>query len=212
MSVEQEIRDSVDAVKAPGTFNIVNVLKDRGYPETTVSVILNEQIAYKAASVRERLEEIKDDKSESAKKERLELEQTIDSLRAELSASAYTVHLTGIPEGKREEIYREARKKYPVEYEAPNQMQSILGNAQRVEKDSPERDALFTDFLWQAHIKKIVDPEGNEQTEFTYNTIKSMREGFPISATMKINEAVEKLRTATAVFIMETGEDFLAKP
>jgi len=39
-----------------------------------------------------------------------------------------------------------------------------------------------------------------------------MRESFPLNAMVKINEAIEKLRASTAVFTMETGEDFLAKP
>jgi len=29
---------------------------------------------------------------------------------------------------------------------------------------------------------------------------------------MKVNDAIDKMRTATAMFIIGTGEDFLAKP
>jgi hypothetical protein len=39
-----------------------------------------------------------------------------------------------------------------------------------------------------------------------------MRESFPLNAMVRINEAIEKLRAATAIFTIETGEDFLAKP
>ena len=212
MSIEEEIREAVDVAKAPGSFNIISVLQDRGYPEASVSFVMDEKIAYEASAIQERINEILADKSEDAKKERIELTAKLKDLTDKLSKNVYTIHLMGVSEGKREEIYREARKKYPVEYEPINPVQGLIGNATRTEKESPERDALFTDFLWQAYIKKIVDPEGNEQTEFPYNVIKAMREGLPISATIKINEAIEKLRTATAVFIMETGEDFLAKP
>lgn len=213
MSAEEEIREAVDEAKAPGTFNIVNVLQDRGYPKTTVRIILDEQSAFDASVLEERLKELdKEQETTDVKKEKLKLIADIEEARKKLVENFYTVHLEGIPEGKREDLYREARKKYPVQYEDASPVQALLQNVQRAEKESPERDALFTDFLWQAHIKKIVDPQGNEQTEFAYSTIKAMREGFPISATLKINEAIEKLRTATAVFIMETSEDFLAKP
>lgn len=210
---DEEIREAVESAKSPNTFNIINVLKDRGYPGTTVQVILDEKLAYEAALLNDRLKELDGKKdNEAIKKERGELLQQIEEMRQKLVDSAYTVHLEGVTEGKREELFREARKKYPIEYEQSQNIQSMLSGNSRVQKESPERDSLFTDLLWQAHIKKIVDPDGNEQTEFPYNTVKAMREGFPLSATVKINEAIEKLRTATAIFIMETGEDFLAKP
>lgn len=212
MSEQEDIRESVDAAKAPGTFNILNVLKGRGYPKSTVSIILNEELAYEASLLKSKLDDIEKSKSPKAKADREDLIAKIEEMREELSASAYTVHLEGVTEGKREELYRDARKKYPVEYEENTSVQSLVSGVTRTEKESPERDALFTDLLWQAHIKKIVDPEGNEQTEFPYATIREMRNSFPVSAIVKINDAIESLRTATAVFIMETGEDFLAKP
>lgn len=213
MSIEEEIRESVDEAKAPGTFNIVNVLQGRGYPKTTVQIILDEQLAYDASVMNDRLKELDSaPDTEATKAERIELIAKVEQARKSLIDSSYTIHLEGIPEGKREELFREARKKYPIEYEARNDIGGLLSGQQRVEKESPERDALFTDFLWLEHIKKIVDPSGNEQNAFTYSIVKTMRESFPISATMKINEAIEKLRTSTAVFIMETDEDFLAKP
>ena len=210
---EEEIRESVDEAKAPGTFNIMAVLKDRGYPKDKITVFIDEEMAYEAAKLKEELDSIDSkNKTESAKKNRADLADKIDEIREQLAKSAYVIHLEGISEGKREEIYREAKKKYPIEYENDNSVQSILSGGKRTEKESPERDALFTDYLWQAHIKKIVDPEGNEQVEIPFATIRAMRDSLPVSAIIKVNESIEKLRTATAVFIMETGEDFLAKP
>lgn len=218
MSDEQEIRDTVDAVKAPGTFNILQVLQGRGYPETQVDIYLDESAIYAMSLAQEELDGLDQalgTKGETEKKKKIRERITgeLESAREKVSASHYIVHLMGVSEGKREEVYRQATKKYPVEYEKDNGLSGILsGDSKREEKDSPERDSLFTDLLWQEHIKKIVSPDGEEQEDFPYSTIREMRNTFPLSATIKINEAIAKLRTSTAVFTMETGEDFLAKP
>ena len=218
MSNEEEIVEAVKKAKAPGVFNIVDVLQGRGYPESTVDIYLDESTIYELSTIKEKLEEldklvVKKVETEKQKTERENLLSEQDELNKKLLQSKYTVHLTGISEGRREEFYRNAVKKYPIQYEAPNSISGLLsGDQQKIEKDSPERDALFTDYLWQGHIKKIVNPDGDEQTEFSYSTIRTMRETFPLSAMIKINEAIEKIRASTALFTLETGEDFLAKP
>jgi hypothetical protein len=218
MSEENEIRESVDEAKSPGTFNILDVLKDRGYPQTTVEVYLDESAMYEISVLKEKLAEldkksVKNSSADANATKREEIEAEIKSLSEKLDKSKYTIHLMGVSEGRREEFFRAAVKKYPVEYDNGNGISNLLGvEAQRIEKPSPERDALFTDYLWQGHIKKIVNHEGDEQTEFAYSVIRNMRESFPLNAMVKINEAIEKLRLATAVFTVETDEDFLAKP
>lgn len=218
MSAEEEIREAVDEAKSPGTFNIVDVLQGRGYPNTSTEVYLNESAIYELSTQREKLAELekrslKGKESEAKKNEREKVESNIEQAQSDILASKFIVHLRGISEGRREELYKQCVKKYPIEYEGNNGMSSLLGvKNEKVEKESPERDQLFTDFLWQEHLVKIVDPEGNEQSEFAYSTIRTMRETFPLNAMVKVNEAIEKLRAATALFDIETGEDFLAKP
>jgi len=213
LSEQEEIREAVDAAKAPSKFNIVDVLNNRAYPEAVVSIVIDEALSYEAAMIKEQIEELELNisDSKSAKIEDLILKR--DEISKKLSESSYKVHIRGISEGQREESYNDARKKYPVEYESSNNISDMLaGNSTRVEKESTQRDTLFTDYLWQKHIVKIVNPDGDEQEQLAFNTVRTMRDSFPLSATMKINEAIEKLRTSTAVFMMETGEDFLAKP
>lgn len=213
---EEEIIESVVEAKKPGVFNIVDVLQDRGYPQSTVDIYLDEAAIYELSAIGEKLEQLDNSingKNETGaqKKEREDIYIERDSVIERIEKSHYVVHLMGISEGKREEIYRKAVKKYPIEYEKAD-ITSILGPSGPKEKDSPERDTLFTDFLWQEHIQKIVNPDGDEQTDFPYSTVRSMRDSFPLNAIIRINEGIEKLRAATAVFTMETGEDFLAKP
>lgn len=218
MSDEDKIIESVQAAKKPGTFNIVEVIKDRAYPEAKVSVMLDEASAYEASLLKEELDELEKNingksatKAQAARISDLtdKLEEIADSMRK----SSYVFHIKGISEGQRESLFAEARKKYPVEYEKNNDISAMLGNqGERKEKESPERDNLFTDFLWKEHIKMVQDPEGNEQLDFSYSDIKELRQGLPLGALAKINSAIEKIRASTAIFMMETGEDFLAKP
>tara|TARA_R110000772_G_C13085901_1_gene418008 strand:- start:1 stop:639 length:639 start_codon:yes stop_codon:yes gene_type:complete len=212
LSNEEEIREAVDKAKAPNKFNIVDVLNNRSYPESVVNIIMDESLTHKAAMIKEQIEKI-----EAAKQTKLssfeDLVAKRDEIFAELTKCSYAIHVCGISEGQREASYAEARKKYPVEYESANDITALLGNqSERKEKESPQRDALFTDYLWQKHIVKIVNPDGEEQLDFSYATIRTMRDSLPLSATMKINEAIDKLRSASALFVLETGEDFLAKP
>jgi hypothetical protein len=218
LSEQDEVKEIVDEAKSPKTFSIINVLADRAYPKSSVSVALDEATAYEAALIKEELDSI--DKqvgtkhSSAEQAERVtELTDKLATLVEQLQKSSYTFHITGISEGKREELASESRKKYPVEYEKPSDISALLGTGnERIEKPSTERDNLFTDLLWREHIYKIEDPDGNVQEQITYTDIRSLRNNLPLSALAKINSAIEKVRAATAVFMMETGEDFLAKP
>lgn len=218
MSDENEIIEAVQAAKKPGSFNIVNVIKDRAYPEIEVSVMLDEASAYEASVLKERIDEINKkvngkSMTKAQESEVSDLTEKIEEITEAMKRSSYTFHLKGISEGRRESLFMEARKKYPVEYERANDMGALLGNqGERREKESPERDNLFTDFLWKDHIKKIEDPDGNEQSDLSYSDIRELRSSLPLGALAKINSSIEKIRTSTAVFMMETGEDFLAKP
>jgi hypothetical protein len=218
LSEEQEIREAVDAAKSPKTFSIINVLAERSYPKAVASVSLDEGTAYKAATLKAELDElIKNSGTKGATQEHRtkidDMTSKLEELTREMMKHSYTFHITGISEGKREELAREAKKKYPIEYDKSSQLSSLIGgSSEPIEKPSPERDNLFTDLLWKEHIEKIEDPEGNVQESLSYNDIKSLRGNLPLSSLAKINATIERVRTATAVFMMETGEDFLAKP
>jgi len=218
LSEYEEIRESVEEAKSSKSFSIVNVLAERSYPKTEVSVVLDEATAYEAALVKEEIEELEkkigSKHSSAEQKSKLEeMYEQLETLTHQMMQSSYTFHIRGISEGKREELSKEARKKYPIEYDKNSEVSALLGNSNDPkEKPSPERDNLFTDLLWKEHIEKIEDPEGSIQDTIGYNDIKALRTNLPLSALAKINNAIEKVRTSTAVFMMETGEDFLAKP
>ena len=218
MSDEQDVREMVNEAKEPKTFNIVSVLQERAYPKDSVEIVLDEDSSYKASVIKEKIEAIEGkvgSKSPSAaQKEKIaELQSELEALMEKISQSKYTFHIRGISEGQREKLIADATKKYPIEYEKGAELSALLGTGNEPrEKPSPERDQLFTDFLWQNQIEKIVDPDGDEQTGLGYSDIRSLRDNLPLSSSAKINKCIDRIRSATALFMMETGEDFLAKP
>lgn len=218
MSEEQEIVEKVEKAKKPGTFNILNVLQDRGMPTEEVEVYLDEAIAYHASRIDENIKNLEkqidkvpdlNDDVKGLAEERDELIAEKDKLIEEIGGSRFVFHLTGISEGQREDLYETCLKEYPMEYET--ERNPLTGQSEKKELASSERDRYFTNLIWQAYITKIVDPNGNEQNGVTYDDAVELRRSLPLTASAKINAAIEKLRTATAVFLMSVNEDFLAK-
>jgi hypothetical protein len=215
LSDEQDIREAVDTAKAPGTFNIVEVLQSRNYPQTQTVIHLDEAAAYEASIIAEEIDALdakigRSTPTAAQSKKLQELNDKKQELMDTLMKSSYTFHLTGISEGKRESLWAECKKKYPVQYTHTPEL--ATGRMAKEEKESPERDDMFTNLLWQNHIVKIVDPHGNEQAGLSFTEAREMRNIMPLASTSKINQAIEKMRVASAVFMFETNEDFLAKP
>lgn len=218
MSEEKEIIEAVEKAKKPGTFKIMDVLQERSFPTEEVEVYLNEAVAYLAAQIDEKIEAI--DKKmakleegspdlKKLSKERASILEEKEKALDEIDDSSFTFHLTGISEGKREDLYALCLKEYPMEYETERNV--FTAQSEKKEIDNPDRDRYFTTLLWQACISKIVDSDGNEQEGITFDEAAELRRSLPFAATAKITSAVEKLRTATAVFLMTVNEDFLAK-
>ncbi len=206
----------VEEAKKPGTFNIVSVLKERAYPSDIVNLYLEEQAAYDAAEIGERIAEIEEidsasgfQLSEDLKKELEELTAKRESLIKKIDAQKYLLKITGISEGKRDELLKQALKKFPTEYEEATS--PITGEVTKNELPNQERNDFFTELLWLEHITSITAPDGSSQEEFTIEDIREIRSGLPISATGAVTEAIEKIRVSTAVFLMKVDEDFLAK-
>ena len=210
------VEELVEEAQKPGTFNIVNVLKGRAYPSDIVPVYLEEQAAYDAAEITERIAEINEEDATSGfqlskelKKELEELTAKREELVKKIDANKYLVKITGISEGKREELLKRAISKFPLEYDEVKN--PITAEVVKNEIPSQERNDLFTELLWLEHITSITAPDESVQESFTLEDISQIRSNLPISATGAITEAIEKIRVSTAVFLMKVDEDFLAK-
>jgi len=215
---DSEIQDVVTEMKSPAKFKILDVIKDRAFPVQEVDIFIDEETAYVAASLDADIKKLNDaaDKSVSDEKQLKEITEKREALIAEREAlvkqiggNCYKFTITGISEGTREDLLKLAMDKYPMQYRSDTN--AFSGEKTREEIEDPERDKLFTELLWQKHIKKITAPDGAVQDGVSLADVSELRRSLPIAATGKLTEAIEKIRTATAVFMFSSDEDFLAK-
>lgn len=213
---EATVDEVVQEAKAPGKFNILNVLKDSAHPSDTVNVYLDEQSSYDAALIKERIKEIEKAEVDNGYQLSKELKSELDALNkkleklfSKLEENKYVFTVTGISEGKRDELLKKSLDAFPMQYEEIKN--PITAEITKKEIESQERNDLFTELIWAEHISKITAPDGSVQDSITVEDVKQIRPSLPIAAVAAITEAIEKLRVATAVFMMTVDEDFLAK-
>lgn len=213
-----DIEEIVERAKAPGKFNIIDVVKSRSYPTDEIDVFIDEHVAFQASELDAAIVKISEnmDKKNLDKKtidaflkKRDEIISRKEKIIEEMGGTRYVFHLTGISEGVRQDIYDRAIEKYPVEYE--KNKNAFTGETDKVELENPERDRYFTSMLWEVSIKKIVAPDGEEQEKISLEDAVELRRSLPLASTSTITEAIERMRAATAIFMMSVNEDFLAK-
>jgi hypothetical protein len=212
-----DIEQIVEQAKAPGKFNIVDVLKGRGYPTDEIDVFIDESVAFVASDMEDKIGKLREKMESETEKSKLDeilkkyedLMAEKDALIKEMGGTRYVFHVQGISEGQRDDIWKKSVERFPIKHETDRN--PLTGKVDRIEVQNPERDKYFTGLLWQAHIKKIVDPEGNEQEGITVEDAFELRRSLPLASIGKITEAVERMRAATTVFMMTVDEDFLAK-
>lgn len=198
----------VEEAKAPGTFSIIDAITDRAYPKIDVPVYLNEQIAYEASLLNDKLKDLqKKSLSDSVSAEIEKVEGELAKLTDQLEESRYVFTIQGISEGQRQDALDECHEEYPIEYIDG----TGLSIGKRIEKENPERDAMFTAKLWAMQVLKIVAPDGAVQDGISYQEVVQLKRALPLAAIGKINEALDKLRISTAMFMLSVDEDFLAK-
>ena len=209
MSDIEKIDEAVAEAKAPGTFNILNVLEERAYPRENVIVYLDEQSAYEASQLQERIDELSKSKSLDVQADIDVLVAERDEVIAKLESQKYVFSIVGISEGLRDDIMGEAAEKFPLEY--VENKNPLTGELKLEEKENKDRDRLFTNLLWHNQIEKITSPDGSVQDKVTIKDVEALRRQLPIAAIGAISQSIERLRVSTAVFMMQVNEDFLAK-
>lgn len=214
-----DVEDMVNEAKKPGVFNIVNAVKERAFPESFLDIYLDESLAFILSELDEALSEAGksiDGKKALSKKEvdafekrRDEILDRKNELVDQMGGAKYVFHIKGISEGSRQDIYDKTVEKFPIKYE--KNRNPFTGALEKEEIEEVDRDRYFSDSLWQAHIVKIVAPDGDEQDGISLEDATELRRSLPAASVAKISEGIEKLRIASAAFMMSINEDFLAK-
>lgn len=214
-----DIEEAVNEAKSRGKFKIVDAVKDRAFPEMFLDIYLDEALAFLISELDQALNDIgnsADRKKALSKKEvdefekrRDEILNRKDELIEKMGGAKYVFHIKGISEGKRQDIYDQAVEKFPMKYE--KNRNPYTGALEKEEIDNVDRDRYFTDLLWEAHIVKITSPENEEQEGISLEEATELRRTLPAACVAQISEGIEKVRIASAAFMMSINEDFLAK-
>lgn len=214
-----DIEEMVVEARSPGKFKIIDAVKDRAFPESHLDIYLDEAVAFLIAELDQAMDETgksMDKKKALSKKEVDEFEKRRDEilnrkneLLEKMGGAKYVFHIKGISEGSRQDVFDKAIEKFPMKYE--KNRNPYTGAMEKEEISDVERDRYFSDMLWQAYIVKIVSPDGEEQESITLEEATELRRSLPAASVAKISEGIEKLRIASAAFMMSMNEDFLAK-
>jgi hypothetical protein len=199
-----EIVELAEEAKKPGKFSIMSAVKDRAFPVQEVNVYLDEQSAYLASEANEKLKLI-----DPLDKEYATAEKELNELISKLEESKYVFTIQGISESKRTELLKLASNKFPAEYTEEKNV--YTGEVKQEEIPNDDRDNLFTALIWSEHIVKIISPAGEVQDKLSAEECDELRGILPIASSALVNQTIEKLRAASAVFMMTVDEDFLAK-
>lgn len=173
------------------TFDLVEVLSGRAYPETEVEVYFDENLGFTIQKVREAIDEAdRRGEDETASK----LQKELDSLVEQVADAKYTVHLKGVDESKKKAILRDVREEFPPKR-----------NPFGVEEENLDADEAYTRKLWALMIVRIEDPKGaislmNEELA------KFLQDKAPKSAQVAINKGIHELEKGS-----EAGFEFAAK-
>lgn len=196
-----DIQAQVEQAMSQETFSFVDFIQGRGYPRDEVVLNMDEATAYKI----QKLEKQKKDDSSLDESALDRIDAEIASLREVLAKSALTFKVVGLSTENREELLENAREQVKPEYESNRNF--ITGQVEKIEKESPVRDRLYTNLLWKAQIEQIVAPNG-AVTVPTLEDIETFRNKAPQSQQMKLARALSDLAVASEAFEAGVSDDF----
>lgn len=184
----------------PKTFDLAKVLAGVDYPETTVDVYFNSDLAYKIASLNDELEKLSVVGGKEYEKAQKEFDKFID----EVKEHKFTFHIKGVPTNVENSINETIRTQYPVKRNA-------LGMP---ESDNAEADNAYVRLIMQAYISKIVAPDGSTIVAPSLEDVDTLFDNAPQHALAVIQDAIVqlKMKTAQGFEIGVKSADFLSQP
>lgn len=186
-------------------WDLAEVILDRVQPTEEVTVYLNEVAAYAKSKVQDALDRAK------APAEIEKLTKKLDEVNAELEATAYTIHLTGIPSRMREDINSRAMSEHPYKID-------LMGRDEPANMQA--RMARENALLWHAQVVDVVNPSGAHKRDWTVGEKQldgSYTEGsmdlfirqLPTSAQVAVDEAIKELAVRVNTFsVASKAPDF----
>lgn len=192
------------AASRQGTFSFIERLRGRGMPKDSVDIYLDEELGYRLVEV-EMLISVTTNKEQLAA-----LEAEAEELKESLRSQKYTLFFEGISNKRYDELVDLSCENYPYEYEETTS--PFTGVTTRTVITNEDRDRLFTNMLWAAIIRKVVDPSGSEQVGLSPEDAEALRQEGPRHGVVLVAETIDKMRMAVEWMQYIQDEDFSLKP
>lgn len=204
MTIET-IKAAAEENSKPGTFNFLDRVQSRNYPEVEREIYLDEAAGLKIQHLLSERERIAPDDVEAINRN----DSDLALWREKAKESRYTVRMRGISAGDYDEIVDLAQEDYPLEYREDRN--PLTFKVEREVIRNEEREALFRSLHWARVIQSIEDANGNVDDNITPELVASMMKGLPLTAQLVIADGVEETRMITAWMDNIQDADFLAK-
>lgn len=199
----KKAEEKVKAVTTPETFDFLEAVMDRSYPESDVIVVLDEKNIQELISVynARELVQAKFSKAKTSVKladEHARLDDEYNAIVARLAPSTYTVKIKGISPEENIALEELAEKEFPTEYDETTS--PVTGAVTKTEKPNEKREAYYASLIRQAHIISVTRPDGAVDADWTQVAkVQKMINRLPFLARQRIDEAINEA-TITADF------------
>lgn len=204
MTIES-IKAAAEESSKPGTFNFLDRVQSRNYPEVEREIYLDEAAGLKIQHLLNERERIAPDDVEAINRN----DSDLALWREKAKESRYTVRMRGISAGDYDEIVDLAQEDYPLEYREDRN--PLTFKVEREIIPNEEREALFRSLHWARVIQSVEDANGNVDDNITPELVANMMKGLPLTAQLVIADGVEETRMITAWMDNIQDADFLAK-
>jgi len=197
MSEEKLTEETLKMVKeaqSKSTFNLAEVIKERGYPSKEITIYTDAEAAFDLVEIEDKMNQMTESGDEYA-----ELEKQANELAEAVQKSQLTFVMRGVGQGVVERIVEKADKLY--------------------KKPDANEDEYATDWfkyyitsLVASNVVKVIDADGNvDESHFEYEEMLEIRNNLPSDSWGLLVSTMQKLTLATGYFKGLTDAGFLPK-
>lgn len=208
-------KEVAEAAVAPENFNFVETVLDRGYPELTVPVYLDERLVQGFITVNQERAELEANLAGSSNPgsqkdaaARLEaIQEQFEAAVTALKAAEYTVTLRGISPEQSLKLEEMSYEKFPAEFEEAKS--PVTGQITKTELPNDKRDEEFAMLIRQAHIISVTAPSGSVDKKWDdVEKVRALFARLPFVAAAKIDEAINNCTITVDYYRGLTDEVF----
>lgn len=189
-----EVVELVKEAQKPGSFNLADVIKGRGYPTKDVTIYTDAEAAFKLIEIEDKLKNFNE-----ATDEYKELEAEAEKLAETVSASKLVFHMRGVGQGVVEAVTKKADSMFKVD-------------GVDEEEYSADWFKFYVTSLVAENVVKITDANGNtDEKHYSYEEMLEVRNNLPADSWTVLVDAMQKLTLASGYFKGLTDAGFLPK-